>query len=212
MTYAIIGSGAIGAAISRHFDRQGLSVLMANASGKASIAARSQYLGPHVVAAELSEALKADVIFLAVPFEAAPAIFEGADLQGRIVVDATNALDWNDFTPLDLGGRPSTDVIAEVAIGARLVKAMNHNWARVLARDPADGKGGKHVLFMSGNEKDAKAEVFALLEGFGFQVVDLGRTDEGGLLAQFGGPLTTLSLVSQAQGGASPPQMDLLNP
>lgn len=65
---------------------------------------------------------------------------------------------------------------------------------------------------MSGNEKDAKAEVSALLEGFGFQVVDLGRTDEGGLLAQFGGPLTTLSLVSQAQGGATPSQMDLLNP
>lgn len=51
--------------------------------------------------------------------------------------------------------------------------------------------------------------------GFGHKSdwrTDLGRTDEGGLLALFGGPLTTLSLVSQAQGGASPPQMDLLNP
>lgn len=58
---------------------------------------------------------------------------------------------------------------------------MNHNWAKILARDPADGKGSKHLLFMSGNEK---LEVTALLEGFGFQVIDLGRTDEGGLLAQ----------------------------
>jgi predicted dinucleotide-binding enzyme len=79
----------------------------------------------------------------------------------------------------------------------------------VLARDPSDGKGGRHVLFVSGNDASANAAIVALLTSFRFEALDLGRTGEGGLLHQFGGPLSPQSFVSQAQGG-SPGEMDLL--
>ena len=66
------------------------------------------------------------------------------------------------------------------------------------------------MLFLSGNDPSANAEVAALMERFGFEPIDLGRNDAGGLLQQFGGPLTTRSFISQAIGGASPAEMDLV--
>jgi predicted dinucleotide-binding enzyme len=68
------------------------------------------------------------------------------------------------------------------------------------------------VQFLSGNDATANAEIAALITALGFAPLDLGRNDAGGLLQQFGGPLTTLSLISQPIGGATPPEMDLVNP
>ena len=213
MTFAIIGSGAIGTAIARSFVRNDVSVMIANKTGKASLSALVEELGPNIVPSDLPAALSADIVILAVPFDSAAQVLRGvADWGGRIIVDATNAINLGDFSPADLGGRPSTDVIADAAPGARLVKAFNHNFARVLARDPSDGKGGRHVLFVSGNDTSANTAVITWLTSFGFEAIDLGRTDAGGLLQQFGGALTTRSFVSQAQSGASPPEMDLLVP
>jgi predicted dinucleotide-binding enzyme len=134
------------------------------------------------------------------------------DWSGRIIVDATNAIDYTDFSPADLGGRPSSDLVSDWATNARVVKAFGHTWARVLAREPGDGRGGRRVLFLSGNDADANAEVAALIDRMGFEPIDLGRNDQGGLLQQFGGPLTTRSFVSQAIGGSSPAEMDLVDP
>ena len=213
MTYAIIGSGAIGTAIARQFARIETTVLVANSRGPGSVAALAEELGSSIVPTELAEAVQADMVILAVPYEAAFDVFKaGSDWTGRIVVDATNALDYSDFSPLDLGGRPSIEILAEAAPGAHFVKGFNHNWARVLGREPSDHNGGSRVLFVSGNDSDSKAAVVALMTRMGFTPIDLGRTAEGGLLSQFGGPLTQKSLISQAQGGASAPEMDLLNP
>ena len=212
MSFAIIGSGAIGGAIAQSFARTNVPVMVANKSGRASISPLFEELGAAIVPSDLPEALSADMVILAVPFDAAPRILQGvADWHGRIIVDATNAINLADFLPAYLGGRPSTDVVADAAPGARLVKAFNHNWARVLTRDPRDAKGGKHVLFVSGNDRSANTEVVTLLRSFGFEGIDLGRTDAGGLLQQFGGALTNHRFVSQAQGGAGPAEMDILN-
>jgi predicted dinucleotide-binding enzyme len=213
MNYAIIGSGAIGTAIARQFARIETSVLVANSRGPETVAALAAELGSDIIPAEVADAVKADMVILAVPYEAAFDVLDaGGDWTGRIVVDATNALDYSDFSPLDLGGRPSIEILAEVAPGAHFVKGFNHNWARVLGREPTDHHGGSRVLFVSGNDSNSKAAVIALMAKMGFAPIDLGRTDGGGLLSQFGGPLTTRSLISQAQGGASAPEMDLLNP
>jgi 8-hydroxy-5-deazaflavin:NADPH oxidoreductase len=53
------------------------------------------------------------VVFLAVPYDAiGDATASVKDWGGRIVVDATNAINFPAFTPRDLGGRASTDVVA----------------------------------------------------------------------------------------------------
>jgi 8-hydroxy-5-deazaflavin:NADPH oxidoreductase len=210
VSYAIIGSGNIGSAVARQFARSGLSVAVATAKGPAAVAPLVAELGSTVVAAELSEALRADVVVLAVPFEAVKGLVEQVDdWGGRIIVDATNAIDYTDFSPADLGGRPSSDLVEEWAVNARVVKAFGHTWAKVLARDPGDGHGGRRVLFVSGNHPDANDAVAELIARMGFKPIDLGRNDQGGLLQQFGGPLTTLSLISQAISGANPAEMDL---
>jgi predicted dinucleotide-binding enzyme len=213
VSYSVIGSGNIGSAVAGHFARTGIDVRVANARGADAVARLVDEHGPHIIPSEVVDALTADVVVLAVPFEAVKSIVERvADWTGRIVIDATNAIDYADFSPADLGGRPSSDLVEEWATNARVVKAFGHTWARVLAREPGDGRGGQRVLFLSGNDPEANGVVAQLIERFGFLPVDLGRNDQGGLLQQFGGPLTTRSFISQPISGASPGDMDLAGP
>ena len=96
---------------------------------------------------------------------------------------------------VDLKGRASSGVFADWVPGARVVKAFNHLPAQVLATDPR-AEGSQRVLFYSGNDNDAKAEVGALIERLGYFSVDLGSLAVGGQLAQFpGGPLPPHNLV-----------------
>ncbi|AKK29083.1 NADPH-dependent F420 reductase [Mycobacterium sp. EPa45] len=210
MTYAIIGSGNIGSAVAGHFARIGLDVAVAASRGPAGVAPLADKLGSHIVPTEVSEALLADVVVLAVPFDAVKALVaQVPDWGGRVIVDATNAIDYSNFSPANLGGRASSDLVGEWSNNARVVKAFGHTWAKVLAHEPGDGHGGRRVLFVSGNDAGANSEVADLIARFGFEPIDLGRNDQGGLLQQFGGPLTTRSFISQPIAGANPAEMDL---
>jgi 8-hydroxy-5-deazaflavin:NADPH oxidoreductase len=195
VTYSIIGSGHIGSAVARQFARKGMDVRITNASGPASLAALCKELGRHIIPQALEAALTADTVILAVPFSAVSALARAVrDWNGKIVVDATNAIDFPAYTPTDLGGRPSSEVVAEQLRGARLVKAFNTLPAAILAEDPTAG-GGRRVLFISGNVAEANSEVAALAEKLGFAPIILGKIGEGGLLQQYGGPLAIQNLL-----------------
>jgi 8-hydroxy-5-deazaflavin:NADPH oxidoreductase len=211
LKYAIIGSGNIGSAVATQFSRAGIAVGVAAARGVQSVARLVDQIGPEVIPTEVTDALRAEVVVLATPFEAVRGLVEQiSDWNGRIIIDATNAIDYKDFSPADLGGQASSDLVAEWATNARVVKALGHTWAKVLAREPVDAAGARRVLFVSGNHPSANAAVATLVTDLGFTPIDLGRNDAGGLLQQFGGPLTTLSLLSQPIGGATPAEMDLI--
>jgi predicted dinucleotide-binding enzyme len=213
MKYAIIGAGAIGSALGRQFARAGIDVAVATSRGPAGAASLRESLGPHIMPAEVQDALTAEIVALAVPFESVRGLVEQVpDWDRRIIVDATNAIDYRDFSPADLGGRESSDVVAEWAKNARVVKAFGSTWAKVLAREPDTAAGGRRVTFISGNDPMANAEVASLAAQFGFEPVDLGRNDAGGKLQSFGGPLTGHSFISQPIAGDSPPEMDLVEP
>ena len=141
MTYAIIGSGAIGTAIACQFSRAGLDVLVANTRGPDSLRGLANELGAHVRPVSLAEAAAADLVFLAVPYDAiGDATASVQDWGGRTVVDATNAISFPAFTPRDLGGRPSTDVVAGTLKGVRVVKAFTP--APASAKVPAEAAAG----------------------------------------------------------------------
>ncbi len=198
MTYAIIGSGAIGGALATQFARKGIDVLVANSRGAASLADLASTLGSSIKPVSVAEALGADVVILAVPYRAiADVVGPAAGWDGRIVVDATNAIDFPAFTPSDLGGRLSSEIVEDLLPGARVVKAFNTLPAAVLAAEPEQG-GGRRVVFLSGNHADANAEVAALIQRLGFAAIDLGKLAEGGRLQQFGGALVVHNLVKQA--------------
>ncbi|WP_322081058.1 NADPH-dependent F420 reductase [Burkholderia sp. BCC1972] len=178
MSYAIIGFGKIGQALAKAFARNGIDVAVATTRAPASFAPDAAAIGPTVIPTTLAEAVKADVIFLAVRFESHPAVAKAlADWTGKTVIDAMNTQ-----APLDeLGGLPSSAVVAKAFNGARLVKGFNHLAAAVLDQDPAV-HGGRRVVFLASDDDDAAADVGALAEKLGFAPIRLGRLSEGGWL------------------------------
>lgn len=194
MNYAILGSGAIGTALTRRFVARSIDVALANSKGPESLAGLVSELGPIVKPVTASEALRADVVILAIPFDAVRGAVEGVEWDRRIVVDATNAIDFPAFSPRDLKGRPSTDIIAEAVSGARVVKAFNTLPAAVLGADPAV-LGGRRVLFVSGDDQSARLAVVDLVDRLGFAAVDLGGIAEGGRAQQFGGGVSGKDFV-----------------
>ena len=195
MTYSIVGSGAIGSALAGHFASKGIEVSLANNRGPSSLTDIVGKLGSKVKAATVEESILADVVILAVPFPAVPdAVSSISDWGGRIVIDATNAVDLPAFTPTNLGGRLSSEIVAEAVSGARVVKAFNTLAAAALASNPAEADG-RRVIFMSSDDADAIATVSALCERLGFYPINLGRISECGSLQQFGGPFSTQNLI-----------------
>ncbi len=196
-TYAILGSGNIGSAIARQFARKHLDVALANARGPESLAALVTELGASVRAVSIEEALRADIVIVAIPFTAIAAVMANAAAwNGRIVVDASNAIEFPAFTATDLGGRPSSEVVADAVPGARVVKAFNTLPAALLAADPTHADG-RRVLFASSNDAAASATVAALIHELGFHAIELGALAAGGLLQQFGGALTNHDLIKR---------------
>ena len=92
MNYAIIGFGKIGHALAKAFARNGIDVSVATTRDPQSFAADAAAIGPKVIAKTLAEAVKADVIFLAVRFESREDVAKALpDWQGKTIVDVTNA-------------------------------------------------------------------------------------------------------------------------
>jgi len=180
MSPAIIGFGAIGQALARAFARKNLQVTVASRREPEVIAPQAKAIGPTVTASSLRDALKAEIVILAVPFGLQNELAKAADWQGKIVIDATNAYG---VPPDDLGGLPSSVLNAQALVDSRLVKAFNHLPARTLAEDP-DVKGGRRVIFLSSDDDDAASQVATLVEQLGFAPVKLGKLAEGGLLVQ----------------------------
>ncbi len=193
-SYSIIGAGAIGTALAQQFSRKNIRVKIANTRGRESLSDLTAALGNNVEATSTQDALKADVVILAMPFDRVPdAVRQAAAWDNRIVVDATNAIKFPEFLPKDLGGRLSTEIVAEDVPGARVVKGFNTLPAAVLARVPDER--GRRVVFLSGNNSAANAEVAALANALGYAPIALGSLSDG-KPAQFGGALMVHDLTS----------------
>ncbi len=181
MTYAIIGFGKIGHALAKAFARKGIEVSVATTHDPKSFAADAAAIGPKVLPKTLAEAVKADVIFLAVRFEAHPDVAKALpNWQGKTIIDVTNAYG---VPPEKLGGQPSSRFVAQAFSGAKLVKGFNHLVAAVLDQDPAV-HGGKRVVFLASDDDGAADQIGALAEKLGFAPIKLGGLSEGGLLVQ----------------------------
>lgn len=179
MSYAIIGLGKIGTAIAQAFARQGMEVIVA---GRRSLDARAAQIGASLVPRRVEDAIEADIVVLAVPFAAHQEIGRLAESwEGKVVIDATNAFG---VPPEELGGLPSTAVVAKALPGARLVKAFNHLSAATLPQGPRTPGGGRRVVFISSDDDAAGASVAALVDLLGFAPIELGKIGEGGLLVQ----------------------------
>ncbi len=101
--------------------------------------------------------------------------------NGRIVIDATNPIIQPGFNIANLGGRTSSQVFADFVPGARVVKAYNTLTPGTLGSNPITN-GGHRVIFISGDDIDAKEAVTHINNRVGFATVDLGDLATGGKL------------------------------
>ena len=180
-SYAIICFGKIGKALARAFARNGIDVSVATTRNPESFASDAAAIGPGIMSTTLAEAVKADVIFLAVRFESHPDVAKALpNWRGKTIVDVTNAYG----VPLEkLGGQPSARFVAQAFTGGKLVKGFNHLGAAILDQDPAV-HGGRRVVFLASDDDGAAGEIGALAEKLGFAPIKLGGLSEGGLLVQ----------------------------
>ena len=179
MSYAIVGFGKIGQALAHAFARKDMDVTVAGRRPPAELEPQARAIGPKVVAKSLEEALKADTIFLAVPFgEHRDVAKELPSWEGKTIIDAMNSFPL----PLEeLDGLPSSAFVAKSFAGAKLVKGFNHLGAAKLATDP-EVEGGYRVVFLSSDDDDAVAPVAEMAKELGFAPVKLGKLNEGGWL------------------------------
>src|ERR1035438_10186544 len=179
MSYAIIGFGKIGQALAKAFARNGIEVSVATTRDTESFASAAAAIGPTIIPKKLAEAVKADIVFLAVRFESHEDVAKALpNWKGKTIVDVTNAYS---VPPEELDGLPSSAFVAKSFTGAKLVKGFNHLVAATLATDPVV-EGGHRVVFLSSDDEDAIAPVADLAKQLGFAPVKLGKFNEGGAL------------------------------
>ena len=192
----IIGAGHIGAAFARALARCNIPAILSNSRGPESLQALVRSIGPGIRAGTREEAAAQAIVLVAVNWSKLPGALAGLpDFEGRIVIDANNPIEAPLFKPIDLHGRTSSQLFADLVPGAHVVKAFNHLRPQLLLADPAE-RGGRRVLFFAGDDAHAKAQVGALIDQLGFAGIDLGTLAVGGRITQFpGGPLPSLELV-----------------
>src|SRR5260370_22114721 len=186
MSYAINGLGKIGEALAKAFARSGMEVSVATSRDPESFASAAAAIGHEIIPKKLAEAVKADIVFLAVRYESHRDVAKALPTwKGKTIIDVTNAYG---VSPEELGGQPSSKVVAQAFTGARLVRGFNHLVAAVLDQDPAV-QGGRRVVVLASDDDGAAAGIGALAEILGFSPIKLGGLLEGGLLAQARGNL-----------------------
>ncbi len=153
----IIGDGNVGSALRRGLERAGHEV---RAVGKEPAAVRET-------------GTWAEIVILAVPFGAVGAAVSalGSGVDGKIVVDVTNAL--TDDMQLALGCTTSgAEELQKKVPRAKVVKAFNTVFAGTM--DSGRVEGQELTVFAAGDDPGAKQQVLALERDIGFDAVDAG--------------------------------------
>jgi predicted dinucleotide-binding enzyme len=190
----VIGAGHIAQAIAARAVVAGHHVKLSNSRGPESLAELVDRLGPNASAGTVAEAAQAEIVILAVLWDEVPeAVQDLPDWDRRIVIDATNQ--WNGpGTAVDLGEQTGSERNAALMPGARVVKAFDTLEAAVVAQNPGP-TSCPVVVFLAGDDADAKATISAFADSMGFAPVDLGGLRAGRLMQVGGGPLSGLHLV-----------------
>jgi 8-hydroxy-5-deazaflavin:NADPH oxidoreductase len=187
MKIGIIGSGNIGATLAHLFAKAGHQVEISNSSGQASLNALVKSISSNNVTAATPEGAVrfAQVVLLAIPWRKKHELPPSDLFKGKIVIDAMNPYSEN-FEVIDLGNSTSSEEVTKQLPSARLVKAFNTMYYEMLRTGARDSQEERLVLFVAGDDPDAKAVVSKLIDEIGFTPVDTGSLREGGRKQQPG--------------------------
>ena len=172
MRIAIIGAGNVGAALSAAAVKAGHTVTISAAHPEkaADVAAAT---GAHAAASNTAAVDGAELVVLAVPAPAVPAIAAelAGVLNGTPVVDTANPLNAT-FDGLDIEGISFAHDVQALLPGAPVVKALNTVFA---GRYAAPSENGQPLdAFIAGDDAQAKATVATFAESLGLRPIDVG--------------------------------------
>ena len=185
----------------RHLINAGHEIVVSNSRGPETLEGFAADLGRGATAGTKTQAADCDVVILATNWVNVPEALKDIDWHGRILIDATNAhVDRKPDVSREgvnrsiaaLNGRSSSEIVAELAVGARLVKSIS-NMPMAWIQDFSASKP-KTVIFTSGDDSEAKKIVIDLIDNLGFVAIDLGSLAQGGIMHQVGAPLSGLDL------------------
>jgi len=182
MKFGTIGAGTVALAFAREALATGHEVVLSSRRGPDSLAGKVAKLGRGASAATVEEAASLDYVLLAVPWRDLEAALQGLPAwNGRVLIDATNP--FIETSPqlvlADLGGKGASEVVAALAPGARIVKALN-SIVTVRFNEGPIKNGGRRVIFVSGDHLEPTDFVKSLIESFGFTPIYLGGLATGG--------------------------------
>jgi len=201
MEIGTIGAGDFAQAFAKRALKTGHKVKLSNNRGPESLREIVNQLGPGAMAVTKEEAAACEMVLLAVPWDNVPETLASLPKwKNQILIDGTNPFHGKagTFRPAAVGNLSTSQLVAALAPGARVVKALNNLPVPNLKADPVVN-GARRVAFISADDEDAKKRVQTLLEGFGYSVIDLGNLRDGGLIQQAGGPLAGRNLLEQGE-------------
>jgi 8-hydroxy-5-deazaflavin:NADPH oxidoreductase len=191
MEIGTIGAGPFAQAFAKRVLKAGHKVKLSNSRSPESLREIVHQLGPGATAVTREEAAACEIVLLAVPWDYVPETLATLPKwNNQILIDVANPFHGRagEFTPANVGNLSTSQLVAALAPGARVVKALNNMLASNLAADPVVN-GARRVAFISADDDGAKKQIEILLKELGYSVVDLGNLRDGGLIQQAGGPL-----------------------
>ena len=184
MKIGIIGAGNIGGNAAKLFAKAGHEVAIANSRGPETLTDLVGEIGNGAKAVTVEEAVKfGEIVFISIPLGKINELpTDGFD--GKIVIDSNNYYPDRDgqIEALDSDEKTSSELLAEHLKGAKIVKAFNTIWFEHLKTlgDTSLPLENRRVIFVAGDDADAKKTVSNLIEEIGFAAYDTGSLREGG--------------------------------
>jgi len=180
MKIGIIGAGFVGRAISKLALKAGHQVMLSNSRDPKTLFTLTRttqcQAGTPQQAAEFG-----DIVVIAIPLEAYRSV-PAAPLVGKVVIDANNYYPDRDgrIPELDQHQTTTSEMLAKHLPESRIIKAFNAIRMDDLLNDGLPASAAeRRALPIAGDDAQGKAIVTALLDEFGFDVVDAGGLAEG---------------------------------
>ncbi len=182
MKIGVIGAGRIGGNAARLFAGAGHDVLLSFSRDPDRLAEQAAAIGGQATVGSARDAAQfGDVVMLSVPWSAVPdALEQAGPLDGKIVIDTTNQFGPGGVQQIP-GGLTAAQYNAQRMPGARLVKSFNTLTSAFQAAEAGRTLPEQRVvLFLCGDDEQAKAVAAGLIGDAGFAPVDLGGLADAG--------------------------------
>jgi predicted dinucleotide-binding enzyme len=175
MKIGVIGAGRIGGNAARLFAAAGHELMLSFSRDPERLRSDAEAIGERASVGDVADAARfGEVIVFAVPWRLIDDVLDQAgSLDGKVVIDTTNQYGGGGLEQIP-DGLTGAGLNQRRMPGARLVKAFNTLTSGFQASAAGREPERRAVIFLAGDDPEAKATVSALIEDAGFAPSDVG--------------------------------------